>query len=183
MGDPDMQLVVLGLISLFFISLVLQFPFLDRPPLESLEKSLSELKQLQVLHDDAQESLTPLGDVLSRIPVDIPLGKMLVLGSVFQLIDPIMVIAACMSVQSPFVRVAEDNPDLMAVCPLFPPFSVPSTATAPVTLDTSLFSILYPPPSPPTMTYHASSFARCKAVVLAPTTLWLVTQVLTVSNH
>lgn len=38
-------------------------------------------------------------------------GKMLVLGSLFKLVDPVLTVAAALSVQSPFLRSAQHNPD------------------------------------------------------------------------
>lgn len=39
------------------------------------------------------------------------LGKMLVLGSIFNLVEPVLTVAAALSVQSPFLRSAQHNPD------------------------------------------------------------------------
>lgn len=36
---------------------------------------------------------------------------MLVLGSVFKLVEPVLTVAAALSVQSPFLRSAQHNPD------------------------------------------------------------------------
>jgi len=43
-------------------------------------------------------------------------GKMLVLGSLFKLLDPVMTVAAALSVQSPFLRSAQHNPDCATAC-------------------------------------------------------------------
>lgn len=40
-----------------------------------------------------------------------PLGKMLILGSMFHLAEPVLTIAAALSVQSPFTRSAQSNPE------------------------------------------------------------------------
>lgn len=50
----------------------------------------------------ADEKLTALGRALSRLPVDISIGKMLLMGCVFQQLQPILTMAAALSVQSPF---------------------------------------------------------------------------------
>lgn len=52
----------------------------------------------------ADEKLTPLGQALSRLPVDISIGKMLLMGCVFQQLQPILTMAAALSVQSPFTN-------------------------------------------------------------------------------
>ena len=48
------------------------------------------------------EELTPLGVHLSLLPVDPRIGKLMLFGSVFQCIDPILTIAASLSFRSPF---------------------------------------------------------------------------------
>ncbi len=55
------------------------------------------------------EVLTPLGSVLSCLPVDVHIGKMLILGCVFHVTDPVLTIAAALSVQSPFLRLPADS--------------------------------------------------------------------------
>lgn len=42
--------------------------------------------------------------MLSRLPVDIPLGKMLINGSLFHQLEPVLSLAAAMSVQNPFTN-------------------------------------------------------------------------------
>lgn len=39
------------------------------------------------------------------------LGKMLVLGSLFNLVEPVLTVAAALSIQSPFLRSAQHNLD------------------------------------------------------------------------
>lgn len=48
------------------------------------------------------EKITSLGKSLSNLPVDISIGKMLLLGCVFPDIEKILTLAAVMSVQNPF---------------------------------------------------------------------------------
>ena len=64
---------------------------------------------LQVGALTADEALTPLGSVLSCLPVDVHIGKMLILGSVFHVTDPVLTIAAALSVQSPFLRLPSES--------------------------------------------------------------------------
>lgn len=54
-------------LPLFLFRYLIQFPFLDYPPHGHLERAITDLKQLQVVHDDADESLTPLGQGLCSI--------------------------------------------------------------------------------------------------------------------
>lgn len=57
------------------------------------------------------EKLTPLGQTLSRLPVDISIGKMLLMGCVFQQLQPVLTLAAALSVQTPFTNRAFRDPE------------------------------------------------------------------------
>lgn len=57
------------------------------------------------------EKLTPLGYALSRLPVDISIGKMLLMGCVFQQLQPILTMTAALSVQTPFTNRAYRDPE------------------------------------------------------------------------
>jgi HrpA-like RNA helicase len=61
-----------------------EFQYIERPSNDKLEASLFNLQQHQAITscDDGTYILTPLGGMLAQLPVDIPVGKMLVLGSV-----------------------------------------------------------------------------------------------------
>jgi HrpA-like RNA helicase len=58
---------------------------------------------------DSRERLTALGRVLSCLPVDVRVGKILVLGCVLEVLDPVLTIAAALSVQSPFLRLPSES--------------------------------------------------------------------------
>ena len=62
-----------------------------------------------LVHDGAPMFIQRL--VLSRVRVCFVSGKMLVLGSVFNLVEPVLTVAAALSVQSPFLRSSQHNPD------------------------------------------------------------------------
>lgn len=51
-----------------------------------------------------EEKLTEMGKMLSKLPVDILLGKMLIMGSLFYQVEPILSLASALSVQSPFTN-------------------------------------------------------------------------------
>ena len=78
------------------------FPFVEPPAMESIENSILSLKQLEALTSD--EKLTPLGKTLSRIPVEVSIGKMLLIGSVFKQLQATLTLAATLNVQSPFTN-------------------------------------------------------------------------------
>ena len=58
-----------------------RFPFIEPPSMSSLENSIQFLKEQGALASD--ESLTPIGQMLSMLPVDVVIGKMLIMGSIF----------------------------------------------------------------------------------------------------
>ena len=103
---PEIQLVPLDSIILQMVALginrIREFPFIEPPPASNVENSIHTLKQQGALTDD--ETLTPIGQMLGQLPIDVVIGKMLLIGSVFHVIEPVMIIAAALSVQSPFTQ-------------------------------------------------------------------------------
>lgn len=66
------------------------------PPAEaSVDNAIKNLVSLRALNND--ESLTPLGKLLSQLPVYPSLGKMIVLGIVFRCLDPMLIIGSSFS--------------------------------------------------------------------------------------
>uniref|UniRef100_A0A2C9JVF9 RNA helicase n=1 Tax=Biomphalaria glabrata TaxID=6526 RepID=A0A2C9JVF9_BIOGL len=120
-STPELQRVPLDSLILQMISMGLpdarKFPFIEPPNMSSVENSIIFLKEQAALALD--ESLTPIGQMLSMLPVDVVIGKMLIMGSIFNMIDPILSITAAMSVQSPFTnRAYTDHDALVARKPL-----------------------------------------------------------------
>ncbi|ORX44750.1 P-loop containing nucleoside triphosphate hydrolase protein [Hesseltinella vesiculosa] len=74
---------------------------IDPPSMAALETAVRTLKAVDAL--DTQDQLTPLGMHMASIPADLRISKMLLLGSIFKCLDPILTIAATMSMKSPFV--------------------------------------------------------------------------------
>ena len=103
--------IILQMVSLG-INAIREFPFIEPPPPSNVENSIYFLKQQGALTGD--ENLTPVGRMLAQLPVDVVIGKMLLIGSVFHVIEPVMVIAAALSVQSPFTRRLDHDPDVSA---------------------------------------------------------------------
>ncbi|XP_050379007.1 DExH-box ATP-dependent RNA helicase DExH3 [Argentina anserina] len=79
-----------------FLSKALQSP----EPL-SVQNAVEYLKIIGALDDN--EDLTVLGRHLSMLPVEPKLGKMLILGAIFNCLDPIMTIVAGLSMRDPFM--------------------------------------------------------------------------------
>ncbi|NXY76428.1 DHX34 helicase, partial [Glareola pratincola] len=110
---PEIQRVALDALVLQLKSMGLgdprTFPFLEPPPSSSLETAVRYLRDQGAL--DEAEDLTPIGNLLAQLPVDVVVGKMLVLGALFGLAEPTLTVAAALSVQSPFLRASHPNPD------------------------------------------------------------------------
>ncbi|XP_046400213.1 probable ATP-dependent RNA helicase DHX34 [Ischnura elegans] len=112
-STPEIQRVPLDSLLLQMVSMGLpdarKFPFLEPPPAESIENSILTLKEQGAL--TSNEKLTTIGKVLSELPVDIAIGKMLIMGSLFHHVEPVLSLAAALSVQSPFTNRAYRDPD------------------------------------------------------------------------
>jgi HrpA-like RNA helicase len=89
------------------------FDFIEKPCPQAIEQSLLRLQDLGCI--DQKENITFLGNVLALLPVDLVLGKMLVLGQVCDIKEPMLVVAAALSVSSPFVRLPESQTDILNV--------------------------------------------------------------------
>ena len=50
-----------------------------------------------------------MGAALAMLPVDVGVGKMLVLGCLLHMLNPVVTIASVLSIQSPFLRVESDS--------------------------------------------------------------------------
>ncbi|KAF5734543.1 hypothetical protein HS088_TW15G00035 [Tripterygium wilfordii] len=79
-----------------FLSRALQPP----EPL-SVQNAVEYLKIIGALNEN--ENLTVLGRNLSILPVEPKLGKMLILGAIFNCLDPVMTVVAGLSVRDPFL--------------------------------------------------------------------------------
>uniref|UniRef100_A0A8C7II63 DEAH (Asp-Glu-Ala-His) box polypeptide 34 n=1 Tax=Oncorhynchus kisutch TaxID=8019 RepID=A0A8C7II63_ONCKI len=111
---PEIHRVALDSLVLQMKSMSLgdprSFLFIDPPPAASIQTAVTYLREQGAL--DARGDLTSIGSLLAQLPVDVVIGKMLVLGSVFNLVEPVLTVAAALSVQSPFLlRSAQHNPD------------------------------------------------------------------------
>jgi ATP-dependent RNA helicase DHX34 len=89
----------------------MEFDFIERPSEASLKSSLTRLQNVGCL--DKIFDITDMGRVLSTLPVDVVIGKMLVLGSISELMSSILTIAAVISVQAPFSRISESQHVIM----------------------------------------------------------------------
>ncbi|XP_068656237.1 DExH-box ATP-dependent RNA helicase DExH1 [Aristolochia californica] len=80
-------------------------PFLAKalqpPDPQSVQNAIELLKTIGAL--DEIEELTPLGRHLCTLPLDPNIGKMLLMGCIFQCLDPALTIAAALAHRDPFV--------------------------------------------------------------------------------
>ncbi|XP_043694999.1 DExH-box ATP-dependent RNA helicase DExH5, mitochondrial-like [Telopea speciosissima] len=74
---------------------------LQSPELLSVQNAIEYLKIIGAL--DENENLTVLGRHLSMLPVEPKLGKMIILGAMFNCLDPILIVVAGLSARDPFL--------------------------------------------------------------------------------
>ncbi|KAL7285060.1 hypothetical protein ACG7TL_000151 [Trametes sanguinea] len=74
---------------------------IDPPDTSAVDKALAILEELAATGPDGE--LTALGRHMSLLPMDLRLGKMLILGTVFRCLGPILTVAACLSSKPLFV--------------------------------------------------------------------------------
>jgi len=98
---------------------------IDPPEIASVEGALATLTELGAITEEGE--LTPMGQHLATLPVDLRLGKMLIFGTMFRCMGPILTVAACLSSKPLFAnpmdkreeanrareRFAEANSDLL----------------------------------------------------------------------
>ncbi|KAG7378371.1 hypothetical protein PHYPSEUDO_010152 [Phytophthora pseudosyringae] len=75
---------------------------LDPPDDISIRDALEELFEIGALNRE-DEALTKLGSHLARLPVDVKVGKLLLLGALFGVFDAASTCAAVLETKSPFV--------------------------------------------------------------------------------
>ncbi|CAG8974708.1 hypothetical protein HYALB_00010100 [Hymenoscyphus albidus] len=74
---------------------------LDPPLPKNIRRAVDALIDVRALTPG--EDLTPLGFQLARLPLDVFLGKLILLGSIFRCLDAVITVAAILSSKSPFV--------------------------------------------------------------------------------
>eukprot|EP00090_Calanus_glacialis_P045237 TRINITY_DN8265_c0_g1_i2.p1 TRINITY_DN8265_c0_g1~~TRINITY_DN8265_c0_g1_i2.p1 ORF type:complete len:1169 (-),score=448.58 TRINITY_DN8265_c0_g1_i2:22-3528(-) len=115
-SKPEIERVPLDSLILQMVSMGLpdprKFPFIEPPPAESLENSITVLKEQEAMAED--ETLTMTGKMLANLPVDVSIGKMLIMGTLFHQVESVLTLAAALSVQSPFTNKAFRDPECVA---------------------------------------------------------------------
>ncbi|XP_055380241.1 probable ATP-dependent RNA helicase DHX34 [Condylostylus longicornis] len=101
---PEIRRVPLETMLLQMISMGLQnvriFPFIEAPHEKSIEQSILTLKQHDALTNN--EKITQLGKALSALPVELIIGKLILMGSMIYDLERVITIASILSIQSIF---------------------------------------------------------------------------------
>ncbi|KAH8992445.1 P-loop containing nucleoside triphosphate hydrolase protein [Lactarius akahatsu] len=85
---------------------------IDPPEVAAMDKAISVLEELGAIDQDGH--LTALGQYMALLPLDLRLGKMLILATVFQCLDPILTIAACLSSKPVFLSPMDQRDEATA---------------------------------------------------------------------
>ncbi|KAI8380604.1 P-loop containing nucleoside triphosphate hydrolase protein [Choanephora cucurbitarum] len=80
---------------------------IDPPSVAALDSAIRSLRQVEAIDETEQGDLTALGRHMANIPADLRISKMLLFGSVFGCLEPILTIASIMSLKSPFTSPME----------------------------------------------------------------------------
>ncbi|PIO27880.1 hypothetical protein AB205_0180180 [Aquarana catesbeiana] len=75
---------------------------LDPPQLQVISNAMNLLRKIGAC-ELTQPNLTPLGQHLAALPVNVKIGKMLIFGAIFGCLDAVATLAATMTEKSPFV--------------------------------------------------------------------------------
>ncbi|KAL9615257.1 MAG: hypothetical protein Q9167_000351 [Letrouitia subvulpina] len=85
------------------VSNITNFPFLDKPPREALEKALVQLYQLKAL--DEKGAISEIGLQIAKLPLTVSLGRVLLAAaeSKFDCVAEVIDIISCLSVENVFL--------------------------------------------------------------------------------
>lgn len=75
------------------------FPFYQTPPFKTISQAVELLESIDALDHTEDKLLTPLGNLLSLLPVEVSVGKMLIYGSILNYTEEICLLAGIISVQ------------------------------------------------------------------------------------
>ncbi|KAL7690424.1 putative RWD domain, RNA helicase HrpA, Helicase superfamily, ATP-binding protein [Plasmopara halstedii] len=92
---------------------------IEPPNNDSIDSAIRELVDIAAFemvgknlknesNNDLQVVLTPLGKHLAMLPLDARIGKFLVYGSILRCVEPVAIIASCISSRNPFVMSTSD---------------------------------------------------------------------------
>ncbi|BDU15622.1 ATP-dependent RNA helicase HrpA [Lysobacter auxotrophicus] len=109
--DPEIRRAALAGVILRMLSLGLgrieEFPFLEPPDPRAVADGWQQLAELGAV--DEQRRLTPIGKLMSRLPVDVKLARMLVAANEHGVLREMLVIASFLGIQDPRERPADQR--------------------------------------------------------------------------
>lgn len=88
---------------------VINFPFLDHPPREALEKALLQLYQLGALIDTG--IVSEIGNRMAKLPLTVSLGRVLIAAAEpeFDCVSEVIDIISCLSVENIFLNLTSEE--------------------------------------------------------------------------
>ena len=114
--DPEIRRAALAGVILRMLSLGLgrieDFPFLEPPDPRAVAdgwQTLAELGAVDMSDDGRQRKLTPTGQLMARMPVDVKLARMLVAANVHGCLREMLAIASFLGIQDPRERPADQR--------------------------------------------------------------------------
>ena len=109
--DPEIRRAALSGVILRMLALGLgdieAFPFVEPPDPRAVNDGWQQLQELGAV--DAQRRLTPTGQVMSRLPVDVKLSRMLVAADAQGCLHEMLAIASFLGIQDPRERPPEQR--------------------------------------------------------------------------
>lgn len=74
---------------------------MEPPVKENIDSAILRLQDVGAF--DKDNNLTPLGQHLAALPVDVRIGKLMLYGAIFSCVDAALTMAASLSYKTPFV--------------------------------------------------------------------------------
>ncbi|KAF7262750.1 hypothetical protein GWI33_004148 [Rhynchophorus ferrugineus] len=97
----QLKMLRLGKAEIFLAKLM------DPPETTSIKNSLSLLERLGALDED--EILTPLGFHMASLPIGVQCAKMIIMGALFNCLDPVLSVAAALDFKDGFLISTDDQ--------------------------------------------------------------------------
>ncbi|KIV85532.1 hypothetical protein PV11_01217 [Exophiala sideris] len=82
---------------------------IDPPSRKNVLRAIEKLKDAGAL--TKTEALTPLGQQIARLPLEVSLAKLAIFGVIFRCLDPILAIVSLLTSKSPFLSSTGGQPD------------------------------------------------------------------------
>ena len=88
---------------------IVNFPFLDHPPREALQKALMQLYQLGALTDSGR--INEIGQRMAKLPLTVSLGRVLIAAAASELdcVSEVIDIISCLSIENIFLNLTSEE--------------------------------------------------------------------------